>query len=107
MHRTADALQHFLDHPTAAEDLTVDERDHAALLRDRLYQLVNRTPPPEGDGHEPRDNDFGHAVNSLLKAAEQDGWQIVSLEFRKPRKAVASELRAMADELDPPEGDPA
>ena len=60
--------------------------------------------PEEGDCTCEPAISIGYAVNSLLKAAEQDGWQIVSLEFRKPRKAVASELRAMADELDPPEG---
>lgn len=58
-------LRHLLDHATASEDLTEEERDWAATLRDRFFALANRIPrnDPEGrrmvtagdDAHYPRE----------------------------------------------------
>ncbi len=42
--RTADQLRHLLDNEEARVWLTETERDWAAILRDRLYELHNRRP---------------------------------------------------------------
>lgn len=46
-HRTADQLRHLLDSQEASAALDDAERDWAAILRDRLYELHNRRPTYE------------------------------------------------------------
>lgn len=44
MRMAADALRHLLDDERITADLSQDEIDHATLLQERLYLMVNRLP---------------------------------------------------------------